>query len=185
MQDYLPTFPNLSNVVRNGRRVYEGYQRGWGLEFGGLKEAITNDPDYKDALKYAAGRSVVTVERMMNLFMIIKFYMPALPFGHIIEFGSYRGGSAFFMAALAERFLPGAQVYGLDSFGGMPRTDGAIDLHSHGDFASTNFDEVMQAKEKFGFSNVHFVKGIVSGYGTGRACGSSSYRVGACRLRYI
>lgn len=162
MVNYLPSFPNFPNIVRNGRRVYEGYQRGWGLEFGDLQEKITLDPDYEEALKYASGRSVLRVDRMMNLFMLIKFYLPTLASGHIVEFGTCRGGSAFFMAALAAKFLPGVQIYALDTFAGMPETDRSIDLHSLGDFAEANFEEVMKAKEMFGLTNVHFIKGLFS-----------------------
>lgn len=160
MENYLPAFNNFPNVIRNGRRVYEGYQRGWGLEFGGLQEKIVHDPDYKAALRYAVGRSVLRADRLMNLFMLIKFYLPALPPGHIIEFGACRGGSAFFMAALAAKFLPGAHIYGLDSFEGMPETDKSIDIHSSGDFADANFDDIQRTKEKLGFKNLHFVKGL-------------------------
>jgi len=54
--------------------------------------------------------------------LLVKFYLPRLPFGHIIEYGSYRGGSAFFMAAIAAKYLPRTQVYALDTFAGMPQT---------------------------------------------------------------
>jgi hypothetical protein len=56
-----------------------------------------------------------------------------LPPGHIIEYGSYRCGSAFFMAALAAKFLPDTLVYALDTYTGMPTTDISIDAHQRGD----------------------------------------------------
>ena len=148
--------------MRNGRSVYEGYQRGWGLEFGNLRAEIAKDPDYQDALKYATGRTLLESNRLMNLFLLVKFYLPRLPAGHIIEYGSYRGGSAFFMAALARKFLPAAQVYALDTFGGMPPTNQAVDAHGAGDFADTNLDELLAAKRTFGLDNIQFVKGLFS-----------------------
>src|SRR5690348_6042387 len=119
MANYLPTMGHIPDAMRKGRNVYEGYQRGWGLEFGTLRRDIAADKDYVDALRYASGRSVAAIDRLMNLFLLVKFYLPKLPFGHIIEYGSYRGGSAFFVAALANKFLPGARIYALDTYAGM------------------------------------------------------------------
>lgn len=157
---YLPELPGVPKGLRAGRSVYEGYQRGWGLEFGDLRERVAQDQDFRDAYQAVNGRSVMMLERMMNAFLIIKFYLPRLSFGHIIEYGSYRGGSALFMAALAKRLLPGVQVYALDTFEGMPPTDRAIDVHSAGDFASTNVDEIRSAAAGLGLDNLHCVKGL-------------------------
>jgi hypothetical protein len=160
MTDYLPKELSVRNEIRGGRCVYEGYQRSWGLEFGDLKSKVLADPDYQHALQFAEGRSVLLLERMMNLFLLIKFFLPRLPFGHIVEYGSFRGGSAFFMAALAKKFLPGVQIYALDTFEGMPETDSAIDAHGAGDFADTSLAEIREAAERHGLSNIHFVKGL-------------------------
>lgn len=160
MSDYLPVLGGKKNELRGGRNVYDGYQRGWGLEFGDLKARVSEDPDYRYAAGIANARSVLLLERMMNLFLLCKFFLPRLPHGHIVEYGSFRGGSAMFMAALAQRFLPGAQVYALDTFEGMPATDRAIDAHSAGDFANTNMEEIRQAADKLGLNNLHLVKGL-------------------------
>jgi hypothetical protein len=160
MDDYLPALTGIRNELRGGRSVYEGYQRSWGLEFGELKTHILADPDYRFAVALAEGRSVLMLERMMNLFLLVKFFLPRLPFGHIVEYGSFRGGSAMFMAALAERFLPGAQVYALDTFAGMPETDSAIDAHAAGDFANTNMTEIQAMADRSGLTNLHLVKGL-------------------------
>lgn len=160
MDDYLPVLAGIKNELRGGRSVYDGYQRSWGLEFGDLKSQILEDPDYRFAAALAEKRSVLLLERMMNLFLLIKFFLPRLPFGHIVEYGSFRGGSAMFMAALAKRFLPGAQVYALDTFAGMPPTDRAIDAHAAGDFANTNIAEIQEAADRLQLTNLHLVKGL-------------------------
>lgn len=160
MQSYLPVIGGIPNTMRRGRSVYEGYQRGWGLEFGNLRRDVGQDQDYREAFRYAEGRSVAALDRLMNHFLLIKFFLPKLPFGHIIEYGSYRGGSAFFMAALARKFLPGVQVYALDTYAGMPLTDKSVDAHSAGDFADANLEETLRARAKFGLDNIHFVKGL-------------------------
>jgi predicted O-methyltransferase YrrM len=59
----------------------------------------------------------------MNIYLLIRFFLPKLEFGHIVEFGSYKGASAMFMAKLAQKYLPGVEVYALDTFSGMPATD--------------------------------------------------------------
>ncbi len=159
--DYLPAVShNIPRGFRGGRSVHDGYQRGIGLESGKLVQAISADADFVEAVKYAEDRSLIWRPRALNLFLLMKFYLPRLPFGHIIEFGSYRGGSAFFMAALAERFLPGAQVFALDTFEGMPQTDKTVDAHNQGDFATADFEEILATQSRLNLTNLHFVKGL-------------------------
>ena len=150
----------VGDRLRDGRNVSEGHQRGWGLEFGNLAERISADPDYADAAKYCEGRSVVRLDRRMNLFLLIKFFLPRVPRGHIIEYGSYRGGSALLLAALARKFVPGAQVYALDTFCGMPTADSGIDSHHEGDFSDTSFEELVRARSELGLDNLHLIKGL-------------------------
>jgi hypothetical protein len=114
MDNYLPTSSSVHNEFRNGRNVHDGYIRGWGLQFGELQAKILVDSDYQDALTYAHDRSIVSLERMMNIFLLFKFFLPGLAHGDVIEYGCYRGGSAFFMGALAKKFLPETKVYALD-----------------------------------------------------------------------
>jgi hypothetical protein len=148
-------------AIRRGRSPQDGYRRGWGLEFGDLRKTIMANEDFRNALAYTEDRTVVSLDRLMNLFVIITEYLPKLPPGHIIEFGSYRAGSTFFMGALAIKFLPGTQIYALDTFDGMPDTDAEIDAHGRGDF-QVDFSEIMSAREKHGLTNVHLVKGLFS-----------------------
>jgi len=145
-----------------GRSIRDGYRRGWGLEHGDLREKIAADPDFQSAAKLAEGRSVVGIDKLMNLFLLVKFFLPKLPFGHIMEFGSFRGGSAFFLASLAARFLPGARVYALDTFSGIPESDASVDAHGAGDFDNTDFDEIASSAKRFGLHNLRLVRGKFS-----------------------
>ncbi len=157
----LPEYPGLSEENLHGRNPYEGYQRGCGLKFNGLMQTIASDPAYQAAIALAHERSVVSHVRLMNIYLLIRFFLTRLDArGHILEFGSFRGGSAMFMAKLAAKYLPGMQVYALDTFAGMPPTDKSIDGHNAGDFAETSYDEVLSAKEKAGLTNLHLVKGL-------------------------
>lgn len=155
----LPEFPNRVSEIVNGRNPYEGYQRGWGLEFGDLAERVRNDPLYQRASRLAHGRSVVPEERRMNMFLIIRFFLNRLASRDIIEFGSWRGGNALFMAACLKELHPGAQVYALDTFSGMPGTDPVLDLHSAGDFSDVDLGELEAFARELSLDNLRFVKG--------------------------
>lgn len=153
-------FSNCSIELRRGRSVAEGYRRGVGLKYGNLKSIVAQDPDYQDAVRFAHGRSIVTGIRLMNLFLLLKYSLPRLPFGHVIEYGSYRGGSAMFMARLAQKFLPGSRVYALDSFKGMPRINLDIDHHHEGDFKDTNPGAIRADALANGLTNLNVVEGF-------------------------
>jgi hypothetical protein len=151
--------PSVENSVRKGRNLYEGYQRGMGLVFSNLGTRIATDPDFHHARALAGSRTVVDDVKLANIFLLFKFYLPRLPFGHIVEFGSYKGGSAIFMAALAQKFLPGVQVVGLDTFGGMPPTDRTVDAHAPGGFSDVDLAELRQFVEWARLRNLKFVQG--------------------------
>src|SRR4051794_39651977 len=90
MQAYPHITPEAADCFRGGRSIRDGYFRGWGLQFGDLKDSIVADADWRHALRFAEGRVANSTERLMNLFLLIKFYLPHLPFGHIVELGSLR-----------------------------------------------------------------------------------------------
>lgn len=156
----LPQFPDKENLFENCRNVYEGYQRGWGLQFGELKGQVNSDPLYRQARKLVTGRAIIMEEHLMNVFLIIKFFLPRLDSHHIIEFGSYRGGSAIFMAHCLRELNPDARVYALDSYEGMPATDDKLDLHRKGDFSNVDIDEIRAYAASLELHNIEFVKGL-------------------------
>jgi hypothetical protein len=63
------------------------------------------------------------------------------------------------MAALAEEFLPGVQVIGFDTFGGMPITDRAVDAHRPGGFSDVDLTELRRYVEGVGLRNLTLVQG--------------------------
>lgn len=121
--------------VDHGRDIGAGYLRGWGLEFGGLLEdRIARDPIFHGAMEYATRRgTLVTRQKLANLFLILRYGWGSLE-GDIFEFGSYRGGSAAFIAYVVRALGRSSKVYALDTFDGLPTTDPMRDLHSAGDF---------------------------------------------------
>ncbi len=145
---------------RHNRNVRDGYARGWGLQFGELKVKVAADPLYRAAFEAARGRTVVAEENRMNIYLLMRFYLARLNAGHIVEFGSFKGGNAIFMAHVARELHPGMQIYALDTFAGMPQTDKSIDAHSAGDFAGVDLDELVAYKEALGLDNLHLVRGL-------------------------
>jgi predicted O-methyltransferase YrrM len=155
----LPELQGLTTAIRNGRSIREGYQRGWGLQFGKLKRAVRRDPLYRSAYAVARDRTIMSEENRLNIFLLLRFYLSALPHGHIIEYGSYRGGSAIFMAHLAQRLHPGMKVFALDTFEGMPKTDKDVDAHNAGDFSGVDLDQLRMRVKALKLDNLILVKG--------------------------
>ncbi len=160
MDSYLPEIPGLEGALRANRSVRDGYVRGWGLEFGGLADKVRADPLYQEAERLAAARSYVAEARRMNLFLLLKFYLPRLARGHVIEFGAYKGGNAMFMAHVVNRVAPGTQVYALDTYAGMPATDKTVDAHNAGDFGDANMQEIRAVSDAAGLANLHLIQGL-------------------------
>jgi hypothetical protein len=156
---YLPALTEIGGW-REGRNIREGYQRSWGLRYDDLYARIDNDADFQEAYAPVAGRCIIEPSRVRNLFLLFKFFLPAIGGGDIIEFGSYRGGGAIFMALLAQKFLPGATVYALDTYEGMPQTDKTLDAHKAGDFSDSVLSEIEAARDVLGLTNLVFVKGM-------------------------
>lgn len=150
----------MSGDMSDGRSTRDGYLRGCGIQFGNVVKLCVADPLFGRAYRLARSRSVVTDNKLVNLFMLIKFFLPQLPPGHIAEFGSFRGGSAIFMAVVANELCPGTKVFGFDSFAGMPPTDSQRDIHGAGDFSTVSVDEVRQFAEDAGVRNLELVAGM-------------------------
>jgi predicted O-methyltransferase YrrM len=160
VESYLPEMGGIHRGIRKGRNVYEAYQRGWGIQFGGLKEKILKDPLYDEALAVAQDRTIMSEENRMNIFLLMRFFLGKIPFGNVIEYGAYRGGSAIFMAYVAQRLYPGMKVFALDSFEGMPQTDKSVDAHNAGDFSDVDFKTLQDRVAELKLDNLELVKGF-------------------------
>jgi len=153
-----------SDVARGlleGRSVYEGYQRGAGLEYGDLRHQIDIHPLFLEALAVARDRTLVSVDRIRNIFLILTIFLERLPKQNCIEFGSYRGGMVFFVTYILGKLFPEAQFWSFDTFEGMPKTDKTLDLHSSGDFNDADLAEIRAAAEGYGLKNITFIQGRV------------------------
>ncbi|MDQ8051298.1 class I SAM-dependent methyltransferase [Luteibacter sp.] len=145
--------------VSAGRDIGAGHLRGWGLEYGDLRERVGLDPMFQEAMQAAQDRgSLVVDHKLANLYLIIRYAMD--PASDIFEFGSFSGGSAVFMATLLKALGRSGRVHAFDTFEGMPDTDVVRDLHKRGDFADTRYRELLEyIDERQLGSHVTTVKG--------------------------
>jgi Macrocin-O-methyltransferase (TylF) len=154
----------MPRLIENGRCVYDGYQRGTALKFGGLADAVWRDPVFRKAVsasRLTPVRTMISDERLTNLFLIIKFFLGNLDAQNIIEFGAFRGGGTIFMAMLLREFYPFARVYGLDTFEGMPNVRTGLDNPPPDDFAAVNLETSRRTARSLGLTNIEFVPGPI------------------------
>jgi hypothetical protein len=159
----LPSKP-LTAIPFNNRidgRLRDGVDRAYGLEFGQLRRAVWRDPLYRKALKASQHLSIMDYRNKMNLFLLLRFYLPKLVGQDVIELGSFRGGNLLFMATILKEVAPNAVVLGLDTFEGMPPVKSDMDMHVQGDFSDSNIQHIERAATEAGLNNIILVKGDV------------------------
>ncbi|MDO8801346.1 MAG: TylF/MycF/NovP-related O-methyltransferase [Phenylobacterium sp.] len=98
--------------------------------------------------------------KRMNLFLLLTDFFEKLDGKDVIEFGSYRGGNALFMAHVLKAVAPKARVYACGTYAGMPVTDAAWDLHGAGDFSEASFEALSKRRDKLKLKNLEVVKGL-------------------------
>jgi Methyltransferase domain len=138
-----------------------GMIRGWGLQFGPLRSLASRDPLYRKARKASVGKTLVQELHRINLFLLIRFYLPMLKTQDVAEIGVYHGGNAFFMAILLNELYPGARLYAFDTYEGISGSTRGRDLHMKGDFGDASLSAVRQAAKERGIGNIEFVPGDV------------------------
>lgn len=144
----------------NYRNVSEGSARGWGLHHSSLANEVADDELYQLAYGRAKDLTLVNDRRLMNFFLIIRDGLQKLDSQNIIEFGSYKGGTAIFMATILSKLYSDAKVYALDSYQGMPETDSSIDMHGKGDFGDADANDLKTIAAGFGLDNLIVVEGF-------------------------
>jgi predicted O-methyltransferase YrrM len=160
MNVILPEYDHVERGLRFGRNVYEGYQRGLATSDPDRLLAITKDASYARAEKIATERVLTFPARRADIFLILKYFLPAIPHGHVIEFGCFRGGMAMMMASICKDVLPGVHVYALDTFRGMPEVDPVVDFVKTDSFkVKVDYAETVEFAAKNGLDNLTFVEG--------------------------
>lgn len=123
--------------------------------------AVRADPLFQSALDASGGRSVMVPEKLQHLFLLIRDELGALAAQNIVEFGSYKGGSALFMAYVLKYTHPDAIIYSLDTFTGMPETNPAIDAHGPGGFSDADLEGFRARADALRLTNLHIVPGLI------------------------
>lgn len=141
-----------------GRNVVAGHIRGCGLRFGKLEDAVRKDPLYQEAFQIAKRGTLLNETALMNFFLLLKYSIKDMV-GDIIEFGSYLGGSAVFLAYVAMALGIKGKVYALDTFEGLPEADEHLDFHQRGDFKETSFEMVNGISKQLHLNNLVLIKG--------------------------
>lgn len=157
----LPDGPFVEPGIRKGRVPKEGYQRGWGLQFGKLRDIVEGEQLFKKAAEAGAALSQWTaLEKRTNIYLLLTRFVPRLADQNVIEFGAFKGGTSVFMATVLQEMAPNAKVYALDTFGGMPPTDKAVDAHNTGDFSTASLDFLNEQIRLRQLTNLVPVKGL-------------------------
>lgn len=152
-------FAAMPDRIADGRNLREGYIRACGLQYGDIGETVPKDPLFQRAYKAATGRTVVLGHSLVNLYVMLRYFMDPLPFGHVAEFDSYRGGSVLFMATVLKHMHPKMKIYSFDTFQGMPQTDERKDSVKDGDFADVSLDEIKATARDLRIDNIEFIQG--------------------------
>lgn len=147
--------------IEHGRSLHDGYQRALSLQYGGISETLNNYPLYARARDAIGGRSVVSPAKRENMFLMITNYFRELDSQNIIEFGSWAGGNAIFLATALAELYPDAKVYALDTYEGMPTVDEQYDMVEAGRFqVEGGIDGIRDYAASLGLTNIEFVKGL-------------------------
>lgn len=149
----------MADEITGGRSLHDGYQRGCGLAHSNMPQAIEADPLYRAAVNASGGWSIMVGLKRMDLFLILTRFLGRLESQDVIEFGSYRGGNALFMAWILRELYPQAKVYACDTYAGMPATDLTRDAHYAGDFADTSQADLEARRDELGLTNLIVVPG--------------------------
>lgn len=147
--------------IEQGRCLYDGYCRALSLQYGNLSEDLFKNPLYLKAYHNIGGRSVVVPHKRDNMFLMISNYFKELESQNIIEFGSWAGGNAIFLATALAEYFPEAKVYALDTYEGMPTVDDNYDMVEEGRFqVEGGVEGIREYAASLGLTNIEFVKGL-------------------------
>ena len=170
----------MPDEFRDGRNLRDGYTRACGIQFGNVRQLCEANALYQRAYALAKSRTVLMPANFMNLFLIVALGLRKLPPGDIVEFGSYQGGSAIFLAIVAAALFPGTKVYAFDSFAGMPEIDTSRDMHRPGHFNDASDTALIRYCSEIGVTNLVPVKGFFS-----ETIPSALPKIGPVRLAHI
>ncbi|EKS28314.1 Macrocin-O-methyltransferase (TylF) [Afipia felis] len=162
LADVFANIPSLgiNAGIRKGRVPCDGYKRGWGLQFGELAQAVESDRLFQKCMSTSTIGSIVDQRKRYNLHLLLTQFLPRLQHRNVIEFGSFKGGNAIFMALVMREICPDAKVFALDTYEGMPTTDKSIDAHNTNDFSEAHLPALKREIDRLKLTNLVPLKGL-------------------------
>lgn len=146
--------------IVEGRNITAGYTRGWGICFGDFASRLKKDPIFQESAFFAQGRTFLSEEDLLNIFIIMKYGMQGMD-GDIIEIGGYGSGGACFMANVARRLGWKSKVYLLNTFQGVIKSDPFLDCYNEGDLAIASREMIEKYVASIGLSNLILIDGNI------------------------
>jgi O-methyltransferase len=105
--------------------------------------------DFPEYYHLARSTTLVSPDRCWILYCLCRQSLSV--HGDVWECGVYKGGTAAMLARIVSEGVDGKRLHLFDTFGGMPETDGSIDLHRKGDFSDTT---VATVREQVKFDHI-------------------------------
>ena len=117
------------------------------------------DADFQQVYENVAGHSLVDAKRLHELWSLVE-ETANIP-GHILEVGSWRGGSGCLLGHRAAVLAPGKQVYLCDTFSGVVKADARRDnAYLGNEHSDTSEAIVRDLAIRLGLTNVDIRAGI-------------------------
>jgi len=109
-------------------------------------------------------RTRLNLYRFAQLGLLTRIVVNNEISGDYVEFGTWRGGSLYLVAHEWRRLGQQRQLFGFDSFEGLPEPDGCRDGHAlhAGMFGDNDFEETNQFFVDKGLNGVHLIRGWFS-----------------------
>jgi hypothetical protein len=123
-------------------------------------------PIFRERAREVMGnqRSLMSFDRLYSLFTILENQHLHSTSSSFAEVGTYRGGGAFFLAAVATDLGLSNRIHVFDTFEGFPDTIGEKDGgQAPGAFSETSFGDVCAYLSQW--PNVQVHKGVIEGFG--------------------
>jgi len=102
-----------------------------------------------EVLPSVQGATVVSPDRLLVIYNIIKKMNQYKDSLKVVEVGVYKGGTAKLMLMAAKEFGDNFELLLFDTFDGLPYHDKKEDLHVTGQFDDTSFEAVSEFLEDF------------------------------------
>lgn len=107
------------------------------------------------ARRHVVNHTLVGIQRCWELWDLVS----QAPDGHVLEVGTYKGGSGCILAKAAQVYHPKSWVFLTDTFQGIVKTGPNDNYHQDGQFSNTSVELVQELVDSLGLTNVKLLQG--------------------------